>query len=211
LPALPSRNAPGNEAQNKHAFFGTRNRRRIRRQKINPTIQYRSQKKKTIFAPVSMEKTQQIITQILDFFYPIFSRFLNKQTYYYLACGGGNTLFGLVLYYLFYHYYFQKSIWDLGFIAFESHIASFILSFSITFPIGFFLSRYVVWSESSLRGRTQLVRHLIFVIISVFMNYGLLKLFVEIFHWWAMPSQILTTVIIVIFSYISQRFISFKQ
>jgi hypothetical protein len=55
----------------------------------------------TIFAPVSMEKTQQIITQILDFFYPIFSRFLNKQTYYYLACGGGNTLFGLILYYLF--------------------------------------------------------------------------------------------------------------
>lgn len=73
----------------------------------------------------------------------------------------------------------------------------------------FFLSRYVVWSESTTTGK-QLMRHITFVILSVFMNYGLLKLFVDYLNWWAMPSQLLTTTIIVIFSYITQRYISFK-
>lgn len=157
-----------------------------------------------------MEKIQHLIWRFLDFFYPMFKSFFNKQTYYYLACGGTNTLAGLVMYYVFYHYVLGKSILNLGFIAFESHIAAFILSFAITFPTGFFLSRYIVWGESQLRGRIQLFRHLIFVVISVFMNYGLLKLFVDFLGWWAMPSQILTTIIIVIFSYISQKYISFK-
>ncbi len=157
-----------------------------------------------------MKSIAQGITRILDFFYPIFERFFPKQTYYYLACGGSNTVFGLFLYYVFYHYVFEKETWDLGFYAIKSHIAAFILSFASTFPIGFYLSKYVVWNDSNVKGRIQLFRHFIFVVISVFMNYGLLKLFVEILGWWAMPSQIITTIIIVIFSYVTQRFITFK-
>lgn len=143
--------------------------------------------------------------------YPVFQRFFPRQTYYYLACGGSNTLFGLFLYYVFYHYVFGKENWDLGFYAIKPHIAAFILSFASTFPIGFYLSKYVVWNASNTKGRVQLFRHFVFVVLSVFMNYGLLKLFVEFLHWWAMPSQILTTVIIVVFSYLTQRFVTFRQ
>ena len=65
--------------------------------------------------------------------------------------------------------------------AIKPHIASFIVSFSITFPIGFFLSKYVVWNDSNLPGKKQFTRHLFFVIFSVFLNYALLKLFVDYF------------------------------
>lgn len=158
-----------------------------------------------------MTSLAKFIQTFLDFFYPIVRRFMNKQTYYYIACGGGNTLFGFVLYYLAYHYWLQKENFTLGFIVIKPHIASFIVSFGITFPIGFYLSRYIVWSESYLRGRQQLVRHFLSLILFVFMNYILLKLFVEVFNWWAMPSQILTTTIIVIVSYLSQKYYSFKN
>lgn len=157
-----------------------------------------------------MQKLKELVVSILDFFYPLFKRFLSKQTYYYLACGGGNTLFGFVLYYICYHFLLHKETLDFGFYAMKPHIASFFFSFIITFPIGFWLSRHVVWSESELHSKKQLSRHVFLVLIFVGMNYGLLKLFVEVFHWWAMPSQILTTSIIVACSYVAQKYYSFK-
>ena len=158
-----------------------------------------------------MKKIQDIIFTFLDIFYPLFNRFFDKQTFHYLACGGGNTALGLVLYFIFYHFGINKQNVNLGIIILTPHIASFFFSFLITFPIGFILSKYVVWNESSLPGKDQFKRHFSFVVLSVFMNYGLLKLFVDYFNWWAMPSQVLTTIIIVIVSYVTQKHYSFKS
>jgi putative flippase GtrA len=135
---------------------------------------------------------------------------MDKQTYHYLACGGSNTLFGLLIFFYCEHYLFHQHSIDLGVIEIHAHIAAFMISFLITFPIGFLMSRYIVWNDSNLAGKKQLFRHMLFVVLSVFMNYGLLKLFVEYFEWWPMPSQFLTTCIIVVFSYITQKYISFK-
>ncbi len=157
-----------------------------------------------------MSKVQKVVFTFLDLFYPIFSRYMDKQTYHYLACGGSNTLLGLILFFYFEHYFFKQHSISLGIIEIHAHIAAFIISFLITFPIGFLMSRYIVWNDSNLAGKKQLFRHMLFVILSVFMNYGLLKLFVEYFEWWPMPSQFLTTCIIVVFSYITQKYISFK-
>ncbi|MES2588937.1 MAG: GtrA family protein [Bacteroidota bacterium] len=136
---------------------------------------------------------------------------MTKQTYYYVACGGANTVFGFIIYYITFHYLLNKSDLDLGFYSFKPHIASFFVSFGITFPLGFLLSKYVVWSESYLAGNKQLGRYIFFLVVFVGMNYGLLKLFVEVFYWWPMPSQILTTSIILVFSYLSQKYYSFKH
>ena len=157
-----------------------------------------------------MSKTQEVVFKFLDIFYPIFRKFMDKQTYHYLACGGSNTLFGLILFFYFEHYVFHQTSINIGIIEIHAHIAAFIISFLITFPLGFLMSRYIVWNDSNLAGKKQLFRHMLFVVLSVFMNYGLLKLFVDFFNWWPMPSQFLTTCIIVVFSYITQKYISFK-
>ena len=156
-----------------------------------------------------IDNTSSSIRNFLDLFYPIVQKIMDKQTYYYLACGGSNTLLGLAIFYYCEKIVFHQKSIHFG-ILIHAHIAAFIVSFLITFPIGFFLSKFVVWNNSELAGKKQLFRHLTFVVISVFMNYGLLKLFVEYFDWWPFPSQFLTTIIIVIFSYITQKFISFK-
>ncbi len=153
----------------------------------------------------------KLVLIVLDFFYPIVKKFVNRHTYYYIACGGGNTFLSFIIYYFCYHNFLHKEDLDLGFYVFKSHMAAFFISFGITFPIGFLLSKYIVWSESYLTGNKQLFRHLILVVIFVIINYLLLKLFVEIFNWWAMPSQVLTTIIIVIFSYLAQKYYSFKN
>ena len=156
------------------------------------------------------EKLQKLIISLLDIFYPIFKPFFNKQTYYYLACGGGNTVFALVLYYFCYHNILDQKELDLVIIKFKPHMASLFMTTVITFPIGFYLTKFIVWSESNLSTKKQFIRHFAFLIFGTILNYGLLKLFVEYLNWWAMPSQILTTIIIVIFSYLTQKYISFK-
>ncbi len=158
-----------------------------------------------------MEKVQQFIFRFLDIFYPLFKPFFKKQTYHYLACGGGNTIFGLFLYYICFHYVVKKEDLHLYLITLKPHIGAMFLTTLITFPIGFFFTKYIVWHDSNLPGKKQLFRHFNFVVFATFLNYGLLKIFVELLHWWAMPSQIVTIFIIVIFSYLTQKYVSFRK
>ncbi len=157
------------------------------------------------------KKITALFINFLDLFYPIVKPFMDKQTYYYLACGGGNTLFALFLFYVNYHYIFKMKVVDLGFYAFEPYTLSMFATTAVTFPIGFLMTKYIVWSDSTLETKKQFFRHFVFLIVATVLNYLLLKLMVEVLNWWAMPSQILTTIIIVIFSYLTQRFISFKK
>jgi len=97
-----------------------------------------------------------------------------------------------------------------GTVVISPHIAAFLASFCITFPVGFFLSRYVVFTESNVRGRIQLFRYFLLVLGCIALNYMFLKLFVEQFHIYATVSKIMTTAIVVCFSYFTQKHFTFK-
>lgn len=155
-------------------------------------------------------RLKAFILGFLDFFYPLFRKFMPLQTYRYAACGGSNTAFSLFIYFLSYNYILDKEILDLGFVTFKPHIAALFFSFLFSFPVGFYLSMYVVFQGSELRKRVQLFRYFLVAMGCILINYVFLKLFVEIFGWYATPSQMLTTVIVTMFSYFSQRHFSFK-
>ena len=150
------------------------------------------------------------ILDMVDFFYPLFRKFMPLQTFRYAACGGGNTLLNLTCYFISYNFILAKHDLDLGFITFKPHIAALFISFLITFPIGFYLSMYVVFHGSYLKKRIQLFRYFLVVMGCMVINYIFLKIFVESFHWFPTPSQVLTTGIVIVFSYFSQRHFSFK-
>src|SRR2546423_8588075 len=101
-------------------------------------------------------KVRAGILGIVDFFYPLFKRFMPLQTYRYAACGGCNTFIGLFIYFISYNFILQKRTVFLGFIAFKPHIAALFMSFLFTFPVGFYLSMYVVFQGSYLKKRVQL-------------------------------------------------------
>lgn len=157
----------------------------------------------------SVRKT---IFSALDIFYPVFRRFMPIQTYHYAACGGSNTLFNIFLYHMFYNFVLHKEVLHVGVLAFKPHVAAFIMAFFITFPIGFYLSMYVVFQGSYLRRRIQLIRYFMVAMACVGLNYFLLKFFIETLGWYEHPTLALmaTAVIVVTFSYVSQRFFSFR-
>jgi hypothetical protein len=86
-----------------------------------------------------------------------------------------------------------------------------MVSFCVTFPIGFYLSRYVVFQETAVKKTDQLLKYFLVVLGCILLNYLFLKLFVDYFGWYATPAKIMTTFFVVIFSYTSQKNFTFKS
>lgn len=116
----------------------------------------------------------------------------------------------LVVYFLSYNFIFQKQAVPLGQAHVGAHIAAFGVSFLVSFPYGFLMNKYIVFTSSSLKGRVQFFRYTLIVISCIGLNYIFLKLFVEFFGWYATPSKALTTALVAVYSYISQQLFSFK-
>ncbi len=153
---------------------------------------------------------QNLILAMIDWFYGPFRRFIPPETFRYAATGGANLVLDIFLYFVFYNFILDKEIIHLGFIAISPYIAAFLLVFPITFTTGFLLAKYITFTTSTLHGRIQLVRYAVSVGGSILLNYILLKLFVEILHFWPTFSKLLTTVVVVIYSYVVQRYFTFR-
>jgi putative flippase GtrA len=137
---------------------------------------------------------------------------MDKQTFRYAACGGSNTIIDIALFTITNNYILHQQIVRVGPFSISSYIASFIFTFPVTFLTGFLLMRYVVFPESAeTRKRIQMTKYLTVVFICILLNYGFLKLFVEVFGWWPLPAKIATTIFVVTFSYLSQKKFAFKK
>jgi putative flippase GtrA len=155
---------------------------------------------------------KNLINAVIDFFYPFFRRFMPLQTFKYAACGGGNTVLDILLYAVSYNFIFKNKFIHVPFIGIQMspYIAAFLTSFTVTFPLGFYMSRSIVFPGSTLRGRVQLFRYSLLVISCIALNYIFIKLFVEQCHLYPTVSKILTTLIVVAFSFVTQKHFTFK-
>lgn len=156
------------------------------------------------------EKIGELIIRIVDWFYFPFLQFIPKEIFRYGATGGANTVLDITLYFIFYRYVLDMQIVELGFFAISPHIAAFLMVFPITFTSGFLLAKYVTFTASESKGRIQLFRYLVTVAGSILLNYIFLKFFVEYCGWFATLSKVATTLLVIIYSYIAQRYFTFR-
>jgi len=133
------------------------------------------------------------------------------RTFRYAVCGGSNMLLDIFIYYISYNFILHKQIFALGFIAFKPHIAALWMAFFISFPVGFLLSKYIVFNTSQLRGRIQLFRYLLIVAVNLILNYAFLKVMVEYMNFYPTVARIFTASIIVTFSFLSQKHFTFRE
>src|SRR5258708_943555 len=160
---------------------------------------------------ISEQMAKKMIIGFIDFFYPPFCRIMPLQTFRYAACGGANTLLDIFIFFISYNFILHKQDLNLGFMALKPYSSSLFISFSITFLTGFFLMRNIVFTQSTLHGRVQLFRYFVLVIICLFLNYIFIKLFVEQWHIYPTVAKWLTPVIVVSFSYLTQKNFTFKS
>lgn len=169
-----------------------------------------------------MNRLAQIITKIIDFFYRPFQKWIPEQVFRYAACGGGNMVLDWVLYFLIYNFVIGHEIITFHFSppgalstfqfaqAITPHIATLCIVFPITLLTGFWLQKYVTFTQSDLHGARQLMRYISIVAVNLAINYFGLKLCVEIFGWYPTPSKMLITLITVAVSYFGQKYYSFR-
>lgn len=151
------------------------------------------------------------ILGVIDYFYTPFGALIPVQTFRYAVCGGLNTLLDIFLYYISFHYVLHERILYTPAGPVSPHVAAIFLAFLVSFPTGFFLNRSIVFPGSVLRGRVQLFRYFLLVMACLLLNYIFIKLFVEQFHIFPTVSKMLTTVIVVLFSYVTQKKFTFKS
>ena len=151
------------------------------------------------------------ILSFIDFFYPFFKKLMPLQTFRYAACGGGNTLLDISLFIIVHDFILHKqAIQVTPNLLVSPYIAAFLCSFCITFPLGFYLNRYVVFQDAKSAKREQIVKYFIVVMFCLVLNYGFMKFFVEVLRWGAKFSKVVTTLFLVLFSYFSQKHFTFK-
>ena len=166
-----------------------------------------------------MPRLAHIITKIIDFFYRPFSRWFSPQLFRYAACGGGNLVLDWVLYFLIYNFVIGHQLLYITFpfreglgvgFCITPHIATLCIVFPITLLTGFWLNKYVTFTQSNLRGSKQLMRYIAIVALNLAVNYFGLKLCVECFGWYPTPSKMLITLITIAISYFGQKYYSFR-
>ena len=179
--------------------------------------------KSSNFAPakvIRMNRLAQIITKIIDFFYPPFRKIMSEQLFRYAACGGGNLVLDWVLYFLIYNFVIGHDLVYLTLpfregagvgLCLTPHIATLCIVFPITLLTGFWLQKYVTFTGSNLRGIRQLGRYILIVFINLAINYFGLKLCVEILGWYPTPSKMFITLITVAVSYLGQKHFTFAK
>ena len=161
-----------------------------------------------------LSQARHIIVGIIDYVHRPFAKWIPTQTFRYLACGGSNAVLNTVLYSISLNYIFHKQAFHVyGDINITDRVSAYIFAFAISFPIGFILSRHIVFPESNLHGRIQLFRYVITTILYNAITYVLIKLFDvnQVLH---MIPPTISYIIIIIFvsilSYILQRAYTFK-
>jgi len=150
------------------------------------------------------------IITIIDFFYPLFRRFMPLQTFRYAACGGFNVLLGFVIFTLLFHLLAPQGVIRVGAGAFEPYSVSLFFSSATVFCVGFLLNKFVVFTASNLRGRIQLFRYFLSFISNLAINYVLLKFLIVYMGLYPVLAQIIVTSILVVLSYFTQQYFTFK-
>ncbi|MFT4073294.1 MAG: GtrA family protein [Dysgonamonadaceae bacterium] len=151
-----------------------------------------------------------VLQRLISFFYPPFRRVVTLQIFLYGVTGILNILFDWLLYFSTYNFLLAKQNLDLGFFTMSPYIAALTITFPISFSTGFLLQKYVTFSESTLRGATQIIRYMFVVAMNFGINFVGIKVMVNHLHFFPTPSKMLVTVITVLISYLFQKKFTFK-
>jgi putative flippase GtrA len=161
---------------------------------------------------------RKTITSFIDFFHFPFLHFIPKQTFRYLFCGVSTIVVDWVVFYVTFHFVFKNPFpvdikmpfgyENINFI--QPETLALMCAFIAGFIWGFGLNKYVVFTQSVIRGRIQLFRYAIIVSTCILLNILLMHLFIRKMDIYPFPARIITSLMVAVYSYLVQRSFTFK-
>lgn len=153
---------------------------------------------------------RKLALSIIDFFYPPFKNWFSIGTFRYMASGGFTAVSSVLAYFIIYNFILKQQDIRIANFLITAPIAALGLEAVFTFLMGFMLNKYLVFTQSNLKGRIQLFRYGTVFCTNILLNYALMKILVEGFKFYPSISKALITIVLAIFSYFSQKYFSFR-
>lgn len=158
---------------------------------------------------INIELFSNLLRKTIDFFYPLFRRYMSLQFFRYGTVGSLNLLFDWVLYFLIYNFLLQHRMIDLGLVTLSSHVAALVIKIPIVLFSGFLLQKYVTFAYSNLNISTQFLRYSLVFFANLLISYTGLKILVDGLSFWPTPSIMIISIVTITVSYFSQKHFSF--
>jgi len=137
---------------------------------------------------------------------------INNKVVRYIFSAGMATMVDVVVYFLFFNFIFLKSdqsIFDL--LTLSAPTASLAISYSAGLMTNFLITKYLVFTESDLRGIHQLLRYILVAILILALNYLLMSFLIKTLDWYPTIARIFSALSIGCLSFIIHKFYSFRK
>jgi putative flippase GtrA len=150
------------------------------------------------------------IIDFIEFFHLPLFQFIPAETFRYLFCGVSTIVVDWVVFPLCYHFLFRKESFQLFDYTITATWGSKAIAIFCGFIWGFAMNKYIVFTNSPLRGRQQLFRYALIVGTCIILNFFIIDFLTKKIGMFSTPANILTSLFVAVYSYIVQRSFAFK-
>lgn len=133
----------------------------------------------------------------------------NKVLRYFFAAGTA-TLVDVFVYFMMLHYVLEKQNVTINALVIGAPSISLMVSYSCGLVTNFSITKYFVFAESELRGRSQFGRFVLVALIVLIANYFFMNFLIKVVGIYPTPSRAISALTIGVFSFVAHKLFSFK-
>lgn len=147
--------------------------------------------------------SQSPVDTIVEFYH-------NKVVRYFFAAGFA-TVVDVLIYFTMLHFVLKKQDFAIGSLfVIGAPTISLAVSYSCGLITNFTITKYFVFAESELRGRTQFGRFVLVAAIVLIANYLFMNFLIKVIGIYPTPSRAISAITIGVFSFMAHKAFSFK-
>ena len=136
--------------------------------------------------------------------------FENKILRYFFSAGIA-TAVDVAVYFLAFNFIYEKQdIHIFNLIVLSAPTGSLILSYTCGLVTNFLITKYLVFTESDLRGIHQLARYVMVAVLILMLNYFFMSFLIKILEWYPTLSRVVSAITIGLLSFVIHKFYSFR-
>jgi putative flippase GtrA len=134
----------------------------------------------------------------------------NKIVRYFFSAGIATGVDVLVYFIAFNFIYEKQDIPVTQGLVLSAPTGSLMLSYTCGLITNFLITKYLVFTESDLRGIHQLARYVLVALAILFLNYLFMSFLIKILEWYPTLSRIVSAITIGLLSFVIHKFYSFR-
>ena len=137
-------------------------------------------------------------------------KLFNNHIVRFLLSAGAGFLVDVSAYYIFYHNLLIRPTYQVFSITMRNSTVSLAISFSMGVIVNFLMTRYIVFTESTLSLYKQFIRFASVAVVGFFANLAIIKLLIQQFNVYPPLARVVAILSLFFASYFIHKVFSFK-